>query len=627
MVVAADDLLIAVSQVEIQAAGKQPRVSIVAYSGGVMTVPGWGPVAIELAGLDASGQIALLADHDATVGGVVGHGTAEVCDGRVIVTGVVSGTGNAARQIMELTAGGFEFQASVGVQPIEYTRVRPGEKVEVNGRVLSSRNGFTLIRKGRLKEVSITALGADSNTSVAIAAMRRKSTMNTDVQQQVDEQAIRADERERLQAIEATCSPPTGGWREAQARVDELKAAAIAGELAIDDLSTEVLKILRESRPKIQSTHYHSEPTVTATATLEAALFKRLGKAGLGEKMLGALAMEHGDRLKANHAMDLCRTALLLDHQDVPHGREEMVRAALSTYSLPTALGNVANKLLTEAYQDAPTTWRDFCAVRSVNDFKVHSAIRPSWTGSLQQLPPGGEIKHSSVAEAVVRYQVDTFAKMLSIDRRDIINDDLGMLDETARAFGGAAMRKLSDLVYEVLLGNADNFFGAANGNLLEGVDTVLSIESLGRAIAAMLTQRDAEGNDLDLRPATLLVPPELQALAKAVLESEFVAAAANLPTGNSMRQVVGLQVEPRLSNTIKYGAAASKKAWYLFASPIAAPMVVGFLQGKLTPTVEFFGLDQDVNRLAVSWRVYHDFGAALCDPRAGVRATGVAEQ
>jgi len=37
-------------KVEIQAAGKTPAVSIVAYTGGVMAVPGWGPVAIELAG-------------------------------------------------------------------------------------------------------------------------------------------------------------------------------------------------------------------------------------------------------------------------------------------------------------------------------------------------------------------------------------------------------------------------------------------------------------------------------------------------------------------------------------------------------------------------------------------------
>ena len=53
--------------------------------------------------------------------------------------------------------------------------------------------------------------------------------------------------------------------------------------------------------------------------------------------------------------------------------------------------------------------------------------------------------------------------------------------------------------------------------------------------------------------------------------------------------------------------------------------MVVAFLQGKQSPTVEFFGLDQDVNRLAASWRVYHDFGAALIDPRAAVRSKGEA--
>ena len=51
--------------------------------------------------------------------------------------------------------------------------------------------------------------------------------------------------------------------------------------------------------------------------------------------------------------------------------------------------------------------------------------------------------------------------------------------------------------------------------------------------------------------------------------------------------------------------------------------MVVAFLQGQQAPTVEFFGLDHEVNRLAVSWRCYHDFGTALVDPRAAVRSAG----
>ena len=48
--------------------------------------------------------------------------------------------------------------------------------------------------------------------------------------------------------------------------------------------------------------------------------------------------------------------------------------------------------------------------------------------------------------------------------------------------------------------------------------------------------------------------------------------------------------------------------------------MVVAFLQGKQSPTVEFFGLDADPNRMTATWRVYFEFVAALADHRAGAR-------
>jgi hypothetical protein len=49
----------------------------------------------------------------------------------------------------------------------------------------------------------------------------------------------------------------------------------------------------------------------------------------------------------------------------------------------------------------------------------------------------------------------------------------------------------------------------------------------------------------------------------------------------------------------------------------------VAFLNGQENPTTEFFGLDTEPNRLAASWRVYFDFGAALGDPKAAVRSEG----
>jgi hypothetical protein len=44
-----------------------------------MTVPGWRPLVIDLAGLDLSAsQVSILSDHDATLKGVVGHGHPDI---------------------------------------------------------------------------------------------------------------------------------------------------------------------------------------------------------------------------------------------------------------------------------------------------------------------------------------------------------------------------------------------------------------------------------------------------------------------------------------------------------------------------------------------------------------------
>ena len=88
MTTATEELLLAANDVEIQAAGKTPAVTIVAYTGGEMVVPGWGPLVLDLSGVDVSAsQISILADHDSTLRGVVGFGQASVADGKLLVAG------------------------------------------------------------------------------------------------------------------------------------------------------------------------------------------------------------------------------------------------------------------------------------------------------------------------------------------------------------------------------------------------------------------------------------------------------------------------------------------------------------------------------------------------------------
>jgi phage head maturation protease len=610
-----DELLLSAAEVEIQATtSKPPSVTIVAYTGGLMSVPGWGPVVLDLVGIDASAeQIGILADHDATLKGIVGHGKAGIIDGKLLVQGTITPSTEAARQVIELARSGFRFQASVGVTPSDYERFRPGEQVQVNGRVIKAPgSGFTLVKAAVLREVSIVAIGADANTSVAIAANTKEKSMSNEKITLTAEQ-VRAEalaETQRINAIRKAC----GG------RFGDIEARAIAEGW---DANQAELEVLRASRPSFSVIHGRSEPP--SPAVLEAAILAHMGRESLAEKHLGPQVAQRARDLRATSLVDLCQAALDIEGKDAPRGREAMIRAALSTYSLPTALGNAANKVLMEAYTESPATWRSFASVKSANDFKEHTGIRPTDTGELTQLPPGGEIKHGGIAEATYKYSVDTFAKMLSIDRRDIINDDLSLFDDTARSLGRSAMRSLSDLVYKVLLANAGNFFSAANGNYDAGAATALSSASLATGIARMLAQRDAEGRDLDIRPRTLLVPPELQQTAKELLLSDFIQRANNdTPTGNALKNVVALEVEPRLSNSARF-TGTSTKAWYLFADPMDTALIVAFLQGNQTPTVEFFGFDADPNVLAASWRVYFDYGAALADHRAAYKAKGEA--
>jgi len=132
------------------------------------------------------------------------------------------------------------------------------------------------------------------------------------------------------------------------------------------------------------------------------------------------------------------------------------------------------------------------------------------------------------------------------------------------------------------------------------------------------------EGHDLAIEPKCLLVPPELEYVAAELLRSVEVARntseADRLPTGNALSGTLRLIVEPRLSNPRLGG---SPTAWYVLGDATAAPMVVAYVGGVRTPTVESFGFNHNPNVLAWQWRVYFDHGAAVHDWRAAYKSTG----
>jgi hypothetical protein len=213
---------------------------------------------------------------------------------------------------------------------------------------------------------------------------------------------------------------------------------------------------------------------------------------------------------------------------------------------------------------------------------------------------------------------------MLSIDRRDIINDDLGAITTVPRKLGRGSGLKINDIFWTIFLDNA-TFFAAGNNNYLEGADTVLSIDGLTKAETTFMEQVDTDGKPIGVMPAVLLVPPALSAMATQLnksLELRDTSTSTKYPVSNPHQGKFRSEVSRYLSN-LQY-AGNSQKAWYLLADPADLPVIeVAFLNGQESPVIET--AEADFNVLGVRMRGYHDFGVALQDPRGGLKSKGEA--
>lgn len=161
-----------------------PTFKIIAYNGGELRTAAYMqkfgmPVVIDLAGLSYSTSITANMDHDPTQR--VGHVTEKTNDGRqLILAGVVSGTGAAAREVVDNAARSYPWQASVEAQPIgPLEEIRAGQTVVVNGRTIVG--PAKIARKSRLFGVAFLARGADESTSVSIAASAAELSKELDM--------------------------------------------------------------------------------------------------------------------------------------------------------------------------------------------------------------------------------------------------------------------------------------------------------------------------------------------------------------------------------------------------------------------------------------------------------------
>lgn len=304
------------------------------------------------------------------------------------------------------------------------------------------------------------------------------------------------------------------------------------------------------------------------------------------------------------------------------------IKAAFSVVSLPNTLANLANKELLAGYEadEQLMLWRQIAEIKSVPDFKQATSVRLLDSSSYEELGPGGKIKSGSMGEEYYTRQAKTYAKMFSLTRTDIINDDLGAFDSLRKRLGAGSAQKLSDLFWTNFLDNSA-FFTSTRGNYISGSTTNLGTDAVGLQLGVnafrTLRSPSADGSKrVGGEPELLVVPTELATIAEQFYRNQNIGGGTTVGNANIFANKYKPLVVPWLSDTSFSGYSTT--AWYLFRNPAKyAPMVVSFLNGQEQPTVE--SAEADFDTLGVQFRGYHEFGCDRAEYLAGIKSKGAA--
>ncbi len=670
------------------AEGQLPTFEMVAYSGGKLFVAGFEhPVVVDLSATEVKGQdgsIPITLDHHEDQR--VGHTTSvTVTPNNILMAGVASAETEWRDEVVASAKNGFKWQASIEGRVMGKEMVPEGKQITVNGRTFQG--PLIVARPFVLRATSFVSSGGDEDNVVRLAASNDTGDNEMDkhfkewleakgfdaelvASNQTQHDFLKAQfegdkkpEGEPVKAAAAIVTPdPVASMREAAAKELErqagihkicagghpdLQAKAIREGWTIEKSELEVLRATREqATPAI---HVSDKASKKTGAVLEASLLRSCGinpeKCGYDQPTLeatdkvargyGLHALMH-DVLRASgrsyqsgvYDNDFIRETFRANSDLSASGSNHLqANEGFSTISLTGVLSNVANKALLAAYNSVSGVRYQIAKRRQVRDFKAFTSYRITGNGVLEKLGPDGEIKHAEMTEESYSNQIDTYARMMALTRKMMINDDLGAFMEIPQSFGRLAGITEEKVLFEVLLAAISGaaFFTSGRGNLLSGATYALAIDGLSAGETAMWKKEDSEGNPILAAPKLLLVPPDTATVAGQLYRdtqvNETTTANKGRPTSNPHAGKF-LPVMSPFFGTSQGITGGSTTHWLMLCDPMDVAVIeFAELQGQSGPIIE--SAETDFNTLGMQWRAYRDFGAAMQDHRGGVYANG----
>ena len=295
-----------------------------------------------------------------------------------------------------------------------------------------------------------------------------------------------------------------------------------------------------------------------------------------------------------------------------------------TTGDFPSLLGGVGSRRLRAAYESSPSTYQ-LWARRAANlqDFRITNVLGVGGAPELKKLNEAGEYTYGTISEDATSYRAFSYGRAIAMTRQLFVNDDLNAFDRLLTRFGESARRLENRLVYDQITGNpamqdGKALFHADHGNLLAATST-LTLENMGKLRTQMRKQKDFDGKtQLNLAPAYLIVPSELEQTAYAFTSSNYTP--AKLTDVNEFRQGGRTAVEPIVEPILD---EVSTAAWYMAARSGQIDTVeFAYVDGSEGVRTETFA-SEDIDGVKV--RATLDFAAKVIDWRGLQKANGAA--
>lgn len=300
--------------------------------------------------------------------------------------------------------------------------------------------------------------------------------------------------------------------------------------------------------------------------------------------------------------------------------------------AFPSIMDNTINKAYREGYNMVQTTFEEFVSEGSLSDFKTtrHEYIAGP-AGEFLRVPENGELKHDTPTDELLpSRKLETYGRQFTMSRQAFINDDIGFLTSIPARYARAAKTTINKQVYEILVNNATIYdgtplFSAGHKNLVTKTTGAPSSPAIQAMIIGLATQKNQFGEDIMIRPATIIVPVGYGFQVQSIFQSATIQTTDNTQAVNPLyqyRSQIKVVEDPTI-NTLAAKAGLAGVPWFIAGDKNdCAGIQVDYLNGQKIPTIR---RSEVPGTLGFVWDIFLDWGITATDFRGIIRNDGAA--